>query len=266
MTIAISLHQSKELSPEEKDLRIYYYPFTYFHSVLSRKIQKCSKVTEKEMDMLKEKLTGEWKWKQYEVCDKLVENCTFKLQLTFITMLLCAVVSKDILDMARLDFWIQCCIFGIESVLFLVIVQQLWCQRRQIKSECESEKKIIEEDIENGCNTRFCFDSHNKSDKEQLMILKNLYSQEIDPLNEKIQLLHNQTFCWTMFSTSVIILFCWYCAAQPVMKAFKTGSNEDIKLARRSVALAVWVTLQVSAITWKEIVGKGNRIFFNFLR
>ncbi|EFO93310.1 hypothetical protein CRE_20949 [Caenorhabditis remanei] len=135
MSIAISLNQSKELSPketEEEDLRIYYYPFTYFHSVLSRKIQKCSKVSEKELDMLKKKLTAEWKWKQYEVCDKPVENCTHKLQLTFITMLLCAVVSKDILDMARLDFWIQCCIFGIESVLFLVIVQKLWCQRRQI--------------------------------------------------------------------------------------------------------------------------------------
>ncbi|KAF1750721.1 hypothetical protein GCK72_017272 [Caenorhabditis remanei] len=249
MTIAISLHQSKELSPKEEDLRIYY-TFTYFHSELSREIQEGLKVGEKEINMLKKKLTAEWKWKQYEVCDKPVENCTFKLQLTFITMLLCAVVSKDILDMARLDFWIQCCIFGIESVLFLVIVQQLWCQRRQIKSECDSEKKMLEEDIENGCNTRFCFDSHNKSDKEQLMILENLYSQEVEPLNEKIQLLRNQESCWVMFLASVIIFFCWFCAAQPVMKALTTGSNEDIKLAGRSVAIAVWGTFHMSVITW----------------
>ncbi|KAF1750720.1 hypothetical protein GCK72_017271 [Caenorhabditis remanei] len=258
MTIAISLHQSKELSPKEEDSRFYYYSFSNFHIELSHKIQKGSKVTEKELDMLKKKLTVEWKKKQYDVCEKPVELCSYKLCISFITMLTCALISKDILDMARLNFWIQCCIFGIESVLFLVIVQQLWCQRRQIKSECESEKKILEEDIENGCNTRFRFDSHKKTDKEQLMILKNLYSQEVEPLNEKIRLLRKQSARHksarhkysVMFLASVIIFFCWFCAAKLVIKAMTTGSNEDIELAKRSVAQAIIGTVHMSFIAW----------------
>ncbi|KAF1750537.1 hypothetical protein GCK72_017087 [Caenorhabditis remanei] len=250
MTIAISLHQSKELSPKEEDSRFYYYSFSNFHIELSHKIQKGSKVTEKELDMLKKKLTVEWKRKQYDVCEKPVELCSYKLCISFITMLTCALISKDILDMARLNFWIQCCIFGIESVLFLVIVQQLWCQRRQIKSECESEKKILEEDIENGCNTRFRFDSHKKTDKEQLMILKNLYSQEVEPLNEKIRLLRKQISCWVMFLASVVILHYWYCAAKLVIKAMTTGSNEGIKLAKRSVVQAITGTLHMLVIAW----------------
>ena len=79
MTIAISLNQSKELSPEEseeEDLRRYY-SFTYFHSELVRKTQNGLKVTENEIDMLKKKLTAEWKWKQYIVCEKPVELFSF---------------------------------------------------------------------------------------------------------------------------------------------------------------------------------------------
>ncbi|EFO93309.1 hypothetical protein CRE_20958 [Caenorhabditis remanei] len=84
MSIAISLNQSKELSPkesEEEDLRRYY-SFTYFHSELSRKTQNGLKVSKKEMDMLKKKLTAEWKKKQYIVCEKPVELFPFMSTIT----------------------------------------------------------------------------------------------------------------------------------------------------------------------------------------
>lgn len=250
MTIAVSLQQPKVTTPqklEEQYEEDYVYSFSDFQEQLSQKIQQGLELSGKEIKILKKTLEWEWKEKQNKIWNQSVEICTTKLFLTLIFLLMCANVSKDILTVIGVCFWIQCFVIGMEFIMFLVLFQRLWCQRKKVKSECKAEEIKFEGDFE--CKKQRIFDLHEKSDTEKLKMFETFYSEEVEHLDEKMRLLYIQKSFIEKYGSAVIIIYMWIFSAQLVIEAVHTGNHKDIRIASAVVFQAVIMTVLLTVTT-----------------